>query len=167
MNRGLVILIFLGVLLVAFFYMSPVAPDVESETSETSLSEEASDSASIISPEQQVDEALRQIQAGEVPPMQGILKIRAVAENYPGNVKANFTLGTLSMQTGQFDKAIGRFETVLETQPENAEVWKFLAEAQFRTGDSTTAKQSFEKALEFVDETTADAYKEEFNALKN
>ncbi len=166
MKKGLFILIFLGALLVVgLYFMAPVTPPVENETAtEENLTPEATETAT---PEEQVDEALRQLTSGEVPPMQGILKIREVAEKYPGNVKANYTLGTLSMQTGQYDKAIGRFETVLEKQPENGQVWKLLAEAQLGTGDTTSAIQSFDKALELVDETTATAINEELKELKN
>jgi cytochrome c-type biogenesis protein CcmH/NrfG len=165
LKKGLVILVFLGVVLAAFVYMSPVTPEVttpeaEEETHHTEDTQE-------ISPEQQVDEALRQLTNGEIPPMQGILKIRDVADKYPGNVKANFTLGTLSMQTGQYDKAIERFQTVLEKQPENGQVWKLLAQAHLGAGDTTQAKQSFDKALDLVDETTANAFREELKELKN
>lgn len=165
MKKGLAILVFLGVILAAFVYMSPVTPSTADETAvEESQQSEDTQTAT---PEEQVDEALRQLTSGEVPPMQGILKIREVAEKYPGNVKANYTLGTLSMQTGQYDKAIERFTTVLEKQPENGQVWKLLAEAQLGTGDTTQAKQSFDKALQFVDETTANAFREELKELKN
>ncbi len=165
MKKGLAILIFLGIVLVAFVYMSPVTPSTANETA--AEENQQTEDTQTATPEEQVDEALRQLTSGEVPPMQGILKIREVAEKYPGNVKANYTLGTLSMQTGQYDKAIERFTTVLEKQPENGQVWKLLAEAQLGTGDTTQAKQSFDKALGFVDEATANDYREELKELKN
>lgn len=43
-------------------------------------------------------------------PMQGILMIREVIEKEPNNQLAIFNLGVLSMQSGQFDKAVSRFE---------------------------------------------------------
>lgn len=152
-------------LLLAFLYMSPVTPAEETAVTETSVATEESNTETA-NPDALVDEALRQLQTGEVPPMQGILKIREVAEKYPGNVKANFTLGMLSMQTGQYIKAVGRFETVLETQPENADAWRMLAEAQLNVGDTTTAKESFAKALSLVDEETGNEYRKELNVLE-
>lgn len=155
-------------LLLAFLYMSPVTPSVSEvsapETTETSIEE---GNKVETSPDDMVDEALRQLQSGEVPPMQGILKIREIAENYPGNVKANFTLGILSMQTGQYTKAVGRFETVIDTQPDYAEAWRMLAESQLKIGDTISAKQSFVKALSLTeDEETRDKYIKELPELE-
>lgn len=148
--------------------MSPVTPSVSEvsapETTETSIEE---GNKVETSPDDMVDEALRQLQSGEVPPMQGILKIREIAENYPGNVKANFTLGILSMQTGQYTKAVGRFETVIDTQPDYAEAWRMLAESQLKIGDTISAKQSFVKALSLTeDEETRDKYIKELPELE-
>lgn len=144
--------------------MSPVAPS--EPATEPSNSTQPTKTASG-DPDAQVDEALRQLQSGELPPMQAVLKIREVAENNPENVKANYTLGTFSMQTGQFDKAVGRFKTVLEKQPDNGEVWRLLAEAQLKSGDTTQAKESFAKALKLVDEETASAFKKELPELNS
>lgn len=154
-------------LLLAFLYMSPVTPATPVAASdETTVATEEETSENQGDPDAMVDEALRQLQSGEVPPMQGILKIREVAENYPGNVKANFTLGMLSMQTGQYAKAVGRFETVIEQQPENADAWYLLTKSQLNIGDTINAKQSFEKTLTLVDEETGNEYKKELHELE-
>src|SRR5690606_1700620 len=127
-------------LLLAFLYMSPVTPATPAVAAdETTAATEEETSETPGDPDAMVDEALRQLQSGEVPPMQGILKIREVAEKYPGNVKANFTLGMLSMQTGQYAKAVERFETVLEQQPENADAWYLLTKSQLNIGDTINA----------------------------
>lgn len=152
-------------LLLAFLYMSPVAPPQEATVPEAPVANEEVNTEAV-DPDALVDEALRQLQTGEVPPMQGILKIREVAEKYPGNVKANFTLGMLSMQTGQYIKAVARFETVLETQPEYAQAWRMLAEAQLNVGDTTSAKESFTKALSLVDEETGNEFRKELPVLE-
>lgn len=163
-------MILFGMLLLAFLYMSPVTPSVPEvsapETTETESTQEDKNVAEG-NPDAMVDEALRQLQSGEVPPMQGILKIREIAENYPGNVKANFTLGILSMQTGQYTKAVGRFETVIDSQPDYAEAWRMLAESQLNIGDTVNAKQSFVKALSLTeDEETRDKYIKELPELE-
>ncbi|WP_417612356.1 tetratricopeptide repeat protein [Owenweeksia hongkongensis] len=147
--------------------MSPVTPATSvAATDETTVVSEEETSENQGDPDAMVDEALRQLQSGEVPPMQGILKIREVAEKYPGNVKANFTLGMLSMQTGQYAKAVGRFETVIEQQPENADAWYLLTKSQLNIGDTINAKQSFEKTLTLVDEETGNEYKKELPELE-
>lgn len=147
--------------------MSPVTPATPvAAADETTAVPEEETSENQGDPDAMVDEALRQLQSGEVPPMQGILKIREVAEKYPGNVKANFTLGMLSMQTGQYAKAVGRFETVIEQQPENADAWYLLTKSQLNIGDTINAKQSFEKTLTLVDEETGNEYKKELPELE-
>ncbi len=165
MKKGLVILILSGIALLAFLYFSPVSPSASDSAATASTEETEEQTEDNLSPEQQVDEALRLMQSGELPPMQAILKIRDVAENYPGNVKANLTLGNFSMQTAQFDKAIERFTTVLEQQPENGIVHRLLAEAYLRNGDTAKAQQSFDKALELVDEQSAAGFKAELPEL--
>lgn len=147
--------------------MSPVTPPAPvAAADETVVTSEEEVSENTGNPDAMVDEALRQLQSGEVPPMQGILKIREVAEKYPGNVKANFTLGMLSMQTGQYAKAVGRFETVIEQQPENADAWYMLTKSQLGIGDTINAKESFNKTLTLVDEETGNEYKKELPELE-
>lgn len=52
-------------------------------------------------------------------PMQGIFMLRDVADKNPNHVLAQHNLGILSMQTGQFEKAVKRFEKVLTLKPQN------------------------------------------------
>jgi len=58
--------------------------------------------------------------------MQGILKIREVAEANPNNTEALFHLGGFSIETGQFDKAEGRFRQILEVDAGNNRAKYFL-----------------------------------------
>lgn len=52
-------------------------------------------------------------------PMQGIFMLRDVADKNPTHVLAQHNLGILSMQTGQYEKAVKRFEKVLSLNPDN------------------------------------------------
>ncbi|MDX2303522.1 MAG: tetratricopeptide repeat protein [Microscillaceae bacterium] len=52
-------------------------------------------------------------------PMQGILKLREIAEKDPKNEFVLLNLGLLSMQTKQYDKAKSRFEQLLSVNPNN------------------------------------------------
>ncbi len=58
--------------------------------------------------------------------MQGILKIREVAEANPQNIEALFHLGGFSLETGQYDKAEGRFRQILEVDTGNVRAKYFL-----------------------------------------
>ncbi len=82
--------------------------------------------------------------------MQGVQLLLGVTREKPDNVPANLMLGRLSIQSGQFDKAIGRFETVLKTEPKNTEALYFLAEAYKGKGDKEKAIELFEKCKQIV-----------------
>lgn len=47
-------------------------------------------------------------------PMQGVFMMREIANRYPEYIEALYFLGEASIKTGQFDKAIERFNKVLE-----------------------------------------------------
>ena len=52
-------------------------------------------------------------------PMNGIFVIREVLNEDPTNKSALFQLGLFSMESGQYDKAVGRFATLSELEPNN------------------------------------------------
>jgi len=77
--------------------------------------------------------------SGSVSPMEGIMKIREVAQRDSTNMYAQFMLGYGGMMTGQFDKAAERLKKVVAHQPENQEAVFLLAEAYERMGDKKNA----------------------------
>jgi uncharacterized protein HemY len=81
--------------------------------------------------------------------MQGITLLREVVQADPENVNANLNLGLFSMKSGQFDKAISRFETVVKKKP-SAENYALLAEAFEQSGDKKSAISALTKAKEYV-----------------
>ncbi|MFN5648794.1 MAG: tetratricopeptide repeat protein [Sphingobacteriales bacterium] len=72
-------------------------------------------------------------------PMEGIMKIREVAERDSTFMYAQFRLGYGGMMTGQFDKAAERLLKVVKAEPENMEAVFLLAEAYERSGNKTEA----------------------------
>src|SRR5690606_11225258 len=64
--------------------------------------------------------------SGTPNPMQGIQLLLDVVKNDPNNLKANLNLGLFSMKSGQFDKAVERFKTVIAQAP-TAEAYFYLA----------------------------------------
>ena len=79
-------------------------------------------------------------------PMQGILLLREVVEKNPKHEMAQYNLGILSVKSGQYDKAVGRFEKVLVINPGNAEARFLLA----RTFASMGKKELALKNLEMI-----------------
>jgi len=72
-------------------------------------------------------------------PMMGIQQLLSLNQDNPDNVAVILQLARLGMQTGQWDKAIGRLEKALQLDPENMEVICMLASAYGGKGDSSNA----------------------------
>jgi len=62
-----------------------------------------------------------------------------VVQRDPGNVFAQMTLGLGGVKSGQYDRAIERFTTVVNMQPDNLEAVLNLAEAYDQKGDKVSA----------------------------
>lgn len=100
-------------------------------------------------------------------PMEGILKIRAIADKDPNNVFAQFMLGYGGMVSGQTDKAAERFKKVLELDPSNTEAIFLLAELYEKAGNNNEAKDWYEKGLKAVrNPELIKALEEKINSLK-
>ncbi|OQP46985.1 hypothetical protein A4H97_05560 [Niastella yeongjuensis] len=83
-------------------------------------------------------------------PMEGILKIREVAERDPENMYAQFMLGLGGIISGQFDKAVDRLLKVVQHQPENVEAMLMLAEAYERQNDKAGAVKWYNEAKKHI-----------------
>lgn len=84
-------------------------------------------------------------------PMVGIERIREVAERDSTNIYAQTTLGQASMVSGQLDKAVERFNKVVQLQPSNLEAVLFLAEAHEKLGNKNDAIKWYEKGAVLTD----------------
>ncbi|OQP58493.1 tetratricopeptide repeat protein [Niastella populi] len=83
-------------------------------------------------------------------PMDGIAKIREVAERDPENMYAQFMLGLGGMISGQFDKAAGRLLQVVQHQPENIEAILMLADAYEQQKDKANAVKWYNVAKKHI-----------------
>lgn len=98
----------------------------------------------------QVGLGLVELYGGLGSPMEGIQKIRNVADKNPGNVYAQMSLGHASVTSGQLDKAVERFETVIKTDSKNLEAILSLADVYERKGDKIKAVEWYKKSLPFI-----------------
>ncbi|PWJ44894.1 tetratricopeptide repeat protein [Sediminitomix flava] len=85
-------------------------------------------------------------------PMQGVMKIREVLQKDPNHRLALFNLGLLSMRSGQFDKAKGRFEKLVSLDQNDFQSRFYLGVSMKELGDIDSAK----KELLYIKEHTAD-----------
>ena len=83
-------------------------------------------------------------------PMQGILSIRQVVEKNPDNMYGQMMLGLGGIRSGQLDRAIERFATVIKKQPTNAEAILYLAETYERKGDKAAAIKWYGEAKKVI-----------------
>ncbi len=81
-------------------------------------------------------------------PMRGITMIREVLREDPNNTTAIFNLGLLSMQSGQFDKAVERFEKLKELQTDNLQAKFYLGISYLENGQEEKAKAELSELKE-------------------
>lgn len=83
-------------------------------------------------------------------PMEGILKIKQVADKNPNNMYAQLMLGLGDIKSGQYDKAIERLQTVAEKEPNNLQAVFNLAETFERKGDKANAVAWYRKVQNMI-----------------
>jgi len=72
-------------------------------------------------------------------PMEGIMELRQLAEEFPDYPDARLYLGLFSLQSGQTDKAIEHFNKVLEIDSQNTEAHWQLGFMYFGMADAPKA----------------------------
>ncbi len=80
-------------------------------------------------------------------PMQGITTVLEVAKKSPDNMYAQRALALGGLQSGQVDKAIERFNIILEKQPENIEAILRLADVYEKKHDDAKAIALYNRVL--------------------
>lgn len=88
--------------------------------------------------------------SGHGAPMKGIAMIREVAEKDPKNVYAQLTLGEASLMSGQLDKAVERFKSIVQQHPENLQAAIMLADTYERMNKKEEAIGAYRKALPYI-----------------
>jgi tetratricopeptide (TPR) repeat protein len=76
--------------------------------------------------------------------MKGVGILKDVVAKDSNNVQAIFTLGMLSIQSGQFDKAEERFQKLIQLQPFNPEYYFYLGEVYAKAGNTAKAIKTYE-----------------------
>ena len=82
--------------------------------------------------------------------MQGILPVREIATKNPDNLYAQLILGLGGKKSGQYDKAIERFGTILQKNSTNLEAMMHLAECFDLKGDKKNAIVWYNKIKQII-----------------
>ncbi len=72
-------------------------------------------------------------------PMEGISLLREVVDADPKNIRALLQLADFSILSNQYDKAINRFDQILEADPNYHDAYFFKAETYAKMGDKVKA----------------------------
>ncbi|WP_183567950.1 tetratricopeptide repeat protein [Mucilaginibacter sp. SP1R1] len=86
---------------------------------------------------------------GAAGPMQGIALLLDVVKKDPNNWNANLNLGMFAMKSGQYEKAVGRFKTLLAQKAE-LEPTFYLAESYKQLGMKKEAIEAYQKCKEMM-----------------
>lgn len=101
-------------------------------------------------------------------PMEGIALLREVVAKEPKNLKANMNLGVFAMKSGQFDKAITRFNDIIANIKATPDAYFFLATAHENLGHKKEAIDAYlaskklaanETLSKFIDKKVAELKK--------
>ncbi len=95
-------------------------------------------------------------------PMKGIQMMREVLAEDPKNEFTLFNMGILSIQSGQFDRAIDRLNELIEVNPNHIQGQLLLGVAYMNKGSKEKAKTQFEKVKKLDNDpavqATVDSY---------
>lgn len=100
-------------------------------------------------------------------PMQGIMLLLDVVKQDPANRNANLSLGMFAMKSGQYDKAVQRFKTIIAQKPE-VEPYFYLAESYKQLGMKTEAIAAYQKCRDMMPDAAFDKRIDDYiKELKN
>lgn len=86
-------------------------------------------------------------------PMQGIAMLMDVVKKDPKNLKANMSLGTFAMKSGQFDKAVTRFNDIIAIKA-SPEAYFYLGTAYENLGKNSEAIDAYLKSKKLAGNAT-------------
>lgn len=81
-------------------------------------------------------------------PMQGIMLLREVVKENPHHENAQFNLGLLSIKSGQYDKALERFDNVMKANNARIDMHVYKAQAYVEMGDTSMAIKNLNTFLD-------------------
>ena len=128
MKRSPFIAVVLGLVLALFIYTKSTRPKRPTIKNEISISDQIQEALSNI---QNADNAQSQ--------MKGILQMRSLSEKHPENADLQWNMGLFSIQSGQYEKAVARFEKVINIDAQRLDAYMQLAISYLALKDTSAA----------------------------
>jgi tetratricopeptide (TPR) repeat protein len=142
-NKGAIATVVLGAALIAFVLWMPRQPESAVTIDAVVATEEGMESSDPVSV------AVEKVSGAN--PMEGILELRALAEQDEPEVDAVVWLGVFGVQSGQFDKARERFSQALTLEPGHVEATWQLAMLDMEEEAYDRAVVGFEACMDADD----------------
>ena len=86
-------------------------------------------------------------------PMEGVFMLRDIVEKEPNNIQAIHYLGDLSLQTGQYENAIKRFNQILSIDSSDKKAYLQLGISYYGLNDYNKADSLFQIVRNLNDST--------------
>ncbi len=131
MKKGQITAIVIALVVIVALYLASRTPE-EVVIEQATTTEETTEPVNEL--DAKVEQAVSIIQSGEGSPMQAIGLLREVIAVDSNHIGALYWLGEFSVMSGQFDKAIERFEKLHNLEPGNVEFCIKLARVQVSAG---------------------------------
>lgn len=135
--KRIAIVVLVGLVLIVLFLWLPRQP---ASVSAGEVSTGDSDSLALL-------QAIQLVRGAE--PMKGIQLLRGMVEKDSTNLDAHYQLGLFSIQSGQTDKAVMRFETILRMDSAYTPALMELAGIRMQEGDNGAALKLFRDCLRY------------------
>lgn len=101
-------------------------------------------------------------------PMKGITHLREVVATDSTKVDAQMNLGLFAVQSGQYEKAIARFERITKIDPSYAEAWLYIGQTYASMGEKQKAIDALNHFAGMTDDSLVKGEVEKYvRELKN
>ena len=155
MKRSPFIAVVLGLVLALFIYTQSTRPKRPTIKNEISISDQIQEALSNI---QNADNAQSQ--------MKGILQMRSLSEKYPENDDLQWNMGLFSIQSGQYEKAVARFEKVINIDAQRLDAYVQLAMSYVELKDTSAATNVLTSLIDMSEGDTKKNAEEMLEKLK-
>lgn len=118
------------------------------KSTEVPAADEVVEASEIKSVDSKIKIAVEIITSGKGAPMKGIALLKEVLEEDENNTEALYYLGVFSIQSGQFDKGIGRFLAILKLEPDNQEARLLLSRCLIGNSQPEEARIELDKIMQ-------------------
>jgi tetratricopeptide (TPR) repeat protein len=136
-NKRIGVVILVGLALIVLFLLMPRQPGSVRSAHDAPVN---ADSLELI-------QAIQLVQGTD--PMKGIGMLRQLVEKDSTNLEAQYQLGLFSIQSGQMDKAVNRFETILRMDSTYTPAMMELAGLRMQEGNNAAALKLFRGCLNY------------------